>query len=144
VGRCRRREQTGNDPHHNPCEEHHFVCGCPRRRKKGALSNQIVSSLISQQKDAEISPFLFSNFNWPFLIKVGAKLADARSAELVSAEAVSKEGILFYMFEFKNEAKGMRELYQVCVCVLFQTHFERPVCIFCLVFIVRLPHQLLR
>eukprot|EP00613_Pedinella_sp_CCMP2098_P001580 CAMPEP_0171631654 /NCGR_PEP_ID=MMETSP0990-20121206/23809_1 /TAXON_ID=483369 /ORGANISM="non described non described, Strain CCMP2098" /LENGTH=243 /DNA_ID=CAMNT_0012201367 /DNA_START=50 /DNA_END=781 /DNA_ORIENTATION=- len=47
--------------------------------------------------------------------QVGAKLASARSAVLVSAEAVSKEGIVFYMFEFKNEETAMRELYQLCV-----------------------------
>lgn len=44
---------------------------------------------------------------------VGQKLASARSAELVSAKAVKKEGVLFYMFEFKNS--DIHQVYQLCV-----------------------------
>ena len=45
---------------------------------------------------------------------VGDKLAVARDAELVSAKAVSKDGVGFYMFEFKT-SKGMHEVLQLCV-----------------------------
>jgi len=63
----------------------------------------------------KMSPFVSTTHN-----QVGAKLASARSAVLVSAEAVSKEGIVFYMFEFKNEETAMRELYQVILVFVFK------------------------
>jgi len=44
---------------------------------------------------------------------VGQKLAGARSAELVLAKAVMKDGVLFYMFEFKNS--DIHQVYQLCV-----------------------------
>ena len=42
---------------------------------------------------------------------MGQKLAGARSAELVLAKAVMKDGVLFYMFEFKNS--DIHQVYQV-------------------------------
>jgi len=47
------------------------------------------------------------------LKEVGEKLAKTRGKELVSAEAVEKEGILFYMYDFKSA--DARELYQLCI-----------------------------
>ena len=45
--------------------------------------------------------------------EVGKKLAASRKKELVSAKAVDKEGILFYMWEFKNDSE--HQLFQLCV-----------------------------
>jgi len=44
---------------------------------------------------------------------VGAKLAEKRGAQLVSAKAANKDDILFYMFEFKGGDSNIHHLYQV-------------------------------
>lgn len=44
---------------------------------------------------------------------VGDKLASSRDSKLVSARAVDKDGVLFYMFEFKNDQISQK--YQLCV-----------------------------
>mmetsp|Transcript_5930 Transcript_5930/g.13831 ORF Transcript_5930/g.13831 Transcript_5930/m.13831 type:complete len:152 (-) Transcript_5930:73-528(-) len=49
--------------------------------------------------------------------ELGAKLAQKKKAELVSAEKREEDGILFYKFVFKQgDAKlGAREVFQLCV-----------------------------
>ena len=46
---------------------------------------------------------------------MGAKLASNRNATLVSAKAVDKDGVTFYMFEFGNVGGNMHQVLEMCV-----------------------------